>query len=72
MSTDDEVTEEITNDEDAMQSCQDMQGDLNDVVIQIDDKNPVKALDLLEDMQEKIDALHVYLTTLVESQKPNG
>ncbi len=63
---------DITNDEEAMEACQDIQGDLNDVVIQIDGKDPVKALEVLEEAQEKVEELHVYLSNLIESQKPNG
>jgi hypothetical protein len=71
MSTDKVVTE-IENNEEAMGTCQDIQGSLNDVVNHIDDDNPVKALEVLDELQEEINSLHVYLTDQVESQKPNG
>jgi hypothetical protein len=68
----DELTTEPENDEEAMEMCQDMQGDLNDVVIQIDGKDPVKALDVLEEVETKVEVLTAFLKGLIESQKPNG
>ena len=54
---------EITTDEDCMHKAQDVQGSLNDMINEVDDKDYVQALEELDDLQEDINAIHVYLTT---------
>lgn len=66
------MAEELKTDEEVLSSGQDIQGDINDIINLVDDKDYVKALEELNDMQEKIDAIHVYLTTKVEETKPHG
>ena len=56
------VKEDIENDEEVLSTGQDIQGDVNDIINLVDDKDYVKALEELDDMQEKIDSIHVYLT----------
>lgn len=58
-----EAIPDLTQDEEVLSTLQDVQGDLNDVINLTDDKDYVKALEELDDAQEKIDAVHIYLTT---------
>lgn len=53
----------IGDDDECLSILQDVQGDINDVTNYLDDKDYGKALEELDDLQEKIDAVHVYLTT---------
>lgn len=54
--------DDIENDEEVLSTGQDIQGDINDIINLVDDKDYVKALEELDDLQEKIDSIHVYLT----------
>lgn len=54
---------EIEDDSDCESALQDVTGSINDICNEIDDKNYSKALEELDDAQDKINAIHVYLTT---------
>ena len=58
-----EIDTVIDDDEDLMSTGQDIQGDINDIINYVDAKDYAKALEELDETQEKIDAIHVYLTT---------
>lgn len=53
---------EITTDEDCMHSAQNTQGDLNDLINEVDGKNYVQALSELEQIKENVTAIETYLT----------
>lgn len=53
--------DEITTDEDAMETCQDIQSTLNDVVNHVDGKDYKQAVEDCDIAQAAMEALHTYL-----------
>ena len=56
------VISEVTDDEGADQALTDIEGELNDVSNALSDSDYQEALEACGNAQEKINALHVYLT----------
>lgn len=54
---------EITNDDECIQALTELEGDIDDVKDSIGEVDYAEALSDVGDMQEKINAIHVYLTS---------